>query len=136
MKRWLRSSLATVRRYRTATRHLENFAGNQPAHQVDVDQFVRYLRKIKVAPNGHSNTALRPLLDKGISYILETCRSLYGYAADHRHLPPYAEIPFKRLRSDSPALSRPWLEFSKIAYEVCDADRFSLEVELIFCVCA
>ncbi len=95
----LRSSLATVRRYRTATKHLENFAGNQPAHQINVDQFVRHLRKLKIAPNGHSNTARRPLLDKGIAYILETARSLYGYAADHRHLPPYAEIPFKRLRS-------------------------------------
>ena len=29
---------------------------------------------------------------------MATCRSLYGYAADHRHLPPYAEIPFKQLR--------------------------------------
>jgi integrase len=37
------------------------------------------------------------LRDKGVRFILETCRSLYGYAAKKRHLPPYAENPFAGL---------------------------------------
>jgi arylsulfatase A-like enzyme len=52
----LRSSLATVRRYRAATQRLEDFvhrAGRSTgAHEVRPDRFVRYLRSIKVAPNG------------------------------------------------------------------------------------
>jgi integrase len=97
----VRSSLATVRRYSTATQHLENFAQahppRTPAHELDGDQFVRYLRQLRVAPNGHSHTARRPLRDKGIRFILETCRSLYGFAARKRHLPPYSENPFAGL---------------------------------------
>lgn len=97
----LRSSLATVCRYRSATQHLEDFAGTRgerlPAHQLDADQFIRYLRTLRVSPNGHRHSARRPLRDKGIQYILETCRSLYGFAAKKRHLPPYAENPFAGL---------------------------------------
>lgn len=104
----LRSSLATVCRYRSATRHLATFSGrpigdSPAAHKVDVEGFVRYLRTLRVAPNGHPHTHRRPLRDKGVRYILETCRSMYGYAAKRRHLPPYSENPFaglggKRLR--------------------------------------
>lgn len=98
----LRSSLATVRRYRTATQHLEEFARisgrtNKPAHELDAEQFVRHLRSIRVAPNGHAHTARRPLRDKGIRFILETCRSMFGFAAKKRHLPPYGENPFAGL---------------------------------------
>jgi integrase len=94
----LRSSLATVRRYRAATGHLEDFVtrsgGTIPAHEVEADQFVQYLRSARIAPNGHPHAAKRQLRDKGVRYILEVCRSLYGYAAKKRHLPPYAENPF------------------------------------------
>jgi len=97
----LRSSLATVSRYRTATQHLENFAHaaapSSPAHLLDGDQFVRYLRTIRIAPNGHNHCAKRPLRDKGIRFILETCRALFGFAARKRHLPPYGENPFAGL---------------------------------------
>jgi integrase len=97
----LRSSLATVRRYRAATQHLENFAasrgGNVHAHELSVAEFVRHLRTIKVSANGHSNAAQRPLRDKGVRFVLEVCRSLYGFAAKQRHLPPYAENPFAGL---------------------------------------
>ena len=97
----LRSSLATVSRYRAATQHVENFGrtrgGSQPAHELDAEQFVRYLRSIRVGPNGHSHTARRPLRDKGVRYILETCRSLYGFAAKKRCLPPYSDNPFAGL---------------------------------------
>ncbi len=97
----LRSTLATVSRYRAATQHLENFARaaapSSPAHLLDGDQFVRYLRTIRIAPNGHNHSAKRPLRDKGIRFILKSCRSLYGFAAKKRHLPPYGENPFAGL---------------------------------------
>ena len=95
-----RSSLATIRRYRAALRHLEQFAvdhGNPPAHEIQADLFVRFLRSSKVTPNGHPHTKRRQLRDKGVRFILETCRSLYGYAAKKRHLPPYGENPFAGL---------------------------------------
>ncbi len=97
----IRSSLATVGRYRSATQHLDNYAStvgvNCPAHELDAEEFVRYLRTLRVSPNGHAQTSRRPLRDKGIRFILETCRSLFGYAAKKRHLPPYAERkPFRR----------------------------------------
>ena len=97
----LRSSLATVRRYRAATQHLEDFA-NQcgrklMAHDLAVEGFVRYLRTILVAPNGHRHSTRRPLRDKGVRFVLEVCRSLYGFAAKQRHLPPYADNPFAGL---------------------------------------
>ena len=97
----LGSSLATVRRYRAATRHLESFAAanGKPkhAHLISVDRFVRHLRTIKVAPNGHANSRKRLLRGKGIRYILEVCQSMYAYAAKKRHLPPYAANPFAEL---------------------------------------
>jgi integrase len=97
----LASSLATVRRYEAATKHLENYASLQArsllAHDLQPDEFVRYLRSIKVAPNGHANTSRRGLRDKGIRFILEVSRSMYGYAAQKRHLPPYTENPFRGL---------------------------------------
>jgi integrase len=95
----VRSSLATVSRYRTATQHLVNFAAGRAfdAHEVDIEAFVRYLRNLRVAPNGHPNSHRRALRDNGVRYILETCRSMYGYAAKRRHLPPYTENPFAGL---------------------------------------
>jgi integrase len=100
----LRSSVGTVRRYRAATQHLEDFVAKQPsppqAHELRPDAFAAYLRKIEVAPNGHKNTAKRHLRDKGIRFILETCRAMYTYALKRRHLPPYAGNPFSELPLD------------------------------------
>lgn len=67
---------------------------------VHAEEFVRHLRSIRVSPNGHANTVKRPLLDKGIRYILETCHALFGFAAKRRHLSPYAENPFGVLEID------------------------------------
>jgi integrase len=117
----VRSSLATVSRYRTATQHLVNFCAGEsgswqrPAHEIDVEAFVRYLRTVRVAPNGHPHTRRRPLRDNGVRYILETCRSLYAYAAKRRHLPPYTDNPFsglggKRARVDD---AKPVFVFSR-----------------------
>lgn len=95
------SSVATVRRYETAARHLEDFCRKQTcrmsAHEVVADDFIRYLRSLRIAPNGHPNTPRRPLRDKGVRYILEVCRGMYGFAGKRRHLPPYAENPFADL---------------------------------------
>jgi integrase len=94
----LRSSLQTIRRYRAATTHLINFiahkgvASKTSLFQVGhAEEFVYYLRTIKVAPNGHKNSQKRPLLDKGVKYILQCCRSMFGYAIKRRHLSPYAK---------------------------------------------
>ena len=100
----LKSSMGAVRRYRAATRHLEDFVGQPPlppqAHEVRPDAFAAYLRRIEVAPNGHQNTAKRKLRDKGAQFILETCRSMYTFALKRRHLPPYAGNPFSELPLD------------------------------------
>ena len=97
----LRSSVATIRRYRSALKHLEDFAtrsrGQTQAHDIDPDRFVRYLRTIDVAPNGHKNAVKRKLRDKGVLFILEVCRNLYAFAGKKRHLPPYTENPFTAL---------------------------------------
>jgi integrase len=53
-----------------------------------------------VAPNGHPHTRRRRLRDKGIVFILESCRAMYGFAAKRRHLPPYAGNPFAELPLD------------------------------------
>src|SRR5262249_38667846 len=39
------------------------------------------------------------LRDKGVQHILQTCRSMYGYAAKKRFMPPYADNPFSGLGS-------------------------------------
>ena len=99
-----RSSLHTIRRYRAATEHLLRFVTDRrpvryvsdlrPSH---VEEFVRYLRTLHVAPNGHPRARKRQLLDSGVRFILETCGALINYARKRRHLPPYAENPFQML---------------------------------------
>jgi integrase len=100
----LHSSVGTLRRYRSATQHLEDFARTLPrppqAHEVRAEAFAVYLRRIEVAPNGHRNAARRRLLTKGVRYVLETCRAMYTYAVKRRHLPPYAGNPFSELPLD------------------------------------
>ena len=100
----LHSSVATLKRYRSATEHLEKFAQTLPrlpqAHEVRVEAFATYLRTIHVAANGHANSDKRKLLTKGVQYILETCRSMYTFAIKRRHLPPYVGNPFTELPLD------------------------------------
>jgi integrase len=102
-----RSSIQTVRRYRAATEHLERFLNQErvprsTAHfrLEHAEKFVKYLRSIQVHPNGHAKSATRPLLDKGIKFILEACRAMFSYAVKHRHLSPYADNPFQALEVD------------------------------------
>ena len=65
----LRSSVGTVRRYRAATQHLEDFVLRQSrppqAHEVRPDAFAAYLRTVEVAPNGHPNTAAEAAAGQG-----------------------------------------------------------------------
>ena len=99
-----RSSVATVRRYRAATEHLLAFlADEHPRLKADAltpqvaESFVKYLRSQKVGANGHGKARRRRMRDKGIIFVLSTCRSLFNYAARQRHLPPYARNPFAEL---------------------------------------
>ncbi len=101
-----RSSVQTIARYRTATDHLLRFLNDRPvkhaglftsAHAVE---FVRHLRSVRVSPNGHANTATRPLLDKGVRFVLECSRALFNFAVRRRHLPPYADNPFAAIEVD------------------------------------
>ena len=100
----LHSAVGTLRRYRSATQHLEDFTRTLPklpqAHEVKAEAFAAYLRRIEVTPNGHKNAAKRRLLTKGVRYVLETCRTMYTYAVKRRHLPPYAGNPFSELPLD------------------------------------
>ncbi len=100
----LKSSVSTIARYRTATQHLEDFVDQKSkpplVHEVQPDAFAAYLRAIEVAPNGHAHTARRKLRDKGVQFILETCRALYSFAGKRQHLPPYTGNPFAELPLD------------------------------------
>jgi integrase len=103
----LRSSVATVDRYRAASDHLLKFVRDaQPLKHAahfrctHAEAFVRHLRQLQVSPNGHARTAKRRLRDKGVKYILEVCRTLFGFALKRRHLPPYADNPFTAIQID------------------------------------
>jgi integrase len=105
----VRSSLATVSRYRAATQHLVNFvqlkSPGMPAHELNPEAFVRYLRTIRISPNGHPNSRRRPLRDKGVRFILETCRALYGFGARQRCMPPTRRI-LSRIWGENESASR------------------------------
>ena len=85
-----RSSLATVRRYRTAVGHLAGFVqrdfGKLRADRFDsskAEDFVRHLRKAEVSPNGHANTQRRRMRDKGTQQIMP-CRSRQALRLNRR----------------------------------------------------
>lgn len=99
----LHSAMSTVSRYSSATNHLAAFAKGQSladAAKVCVEGFVTHLRTIEVAPNGHANTIRRKLRDKGIKYILETCRSMYNFGLRQKIVAvnPFVEFAVGKLR--------------------------------------
>lgn len=135
----LRSSLATIRRYRAATDHLLRFDGRlHPMRSADrmtasdVERFVRFLREVKVTPNGHPNTAKRHLRDRGIVFILEACRALFNYAARHRHLPPYHENSFAQIDVERIPIedAKPFVDLTehqeRALLEACDDWQFPI----------
>lgn len=140
----LRSSVATINRYRTATDHLLNFVREvrpvrsaSQLHAHYAEELVRYLRTIRVSPNGHPHSPRRPLFDKGIKYILETCRAMFGYALKRRHLSPYAENPFSALQIERIPVesARPIALFTseqeRLFLEACDRWQFPVFLTLM-----
>jgi integrase len=139
----LRSSIRTVQRYRTATEHLLRFIEVHPVKHVSqfharhAEEFIRFLRSTLVSPNGHANTAKRPLMDKGVRFILECCRSLFNYAAKRRHLCPYAENPYRTIEIDRIPIehTRPIMLFTaeqELAFlQACDDWQFPLFLTLM-----
>jgi len=135
----LKSSIATIRRYRSATQHLIEFAASRSrtprAHEVQAEAFVLYLRTVEIAPNGHPNANKRWLRDKGVQFILETCRALYGYAGKRRHLPPYApnpiaELPIDRMKIDDAKPIFVFDENSEFEF-LRRADRWAFSVHFV-----
>jgi integrase len=110
-RRWLdhhehirRSSVQTIARHRAATNHMVRYVTEvcsigrvSEFRSVHAEGFVRYLRSLKIAPNGHPNAAKRRLRDNSVKYILETCSTLMNYAQRQRHLSAYAENPFRTI---------------------------------------
>lgn len=102
----LGSAVSTVRRYAAATQHLIHFAERchiRDAAAVVVADFVKHLRTVEVSSNGHAHTPRRRLKDKGIRYILETCRSMYHFGHKQGLLPanqsnPFTEFGLSKLR--------------------------------------
>jgi integrase len=139
----LRSSVHTIQRYRTATEHLLRFLQQRSVrnashfHTTHAEEFIRYLRKAEVSPNGHANTAKRALMDKGLRFVLECCRAMFNYAGKRRHLSPYAENPFRTLEIDRIPIeqARPIALFSpqqeKAFLEACDDWQFPLFLTLL-----
>lgn len=139
-----RSSLQTIRRYRSATQHLINFVSEvRPLRRVSdfrpthAEEFVRYLRTLNVAPNGHRNASKRRLRDKGIKFILEICSTLFNYAARRRHLPPYCENPFQTIEINRIPVedAKPIVVFSadeeRRLLEACDSWQFPIFATLV-----
>ncbi|MCC6679702.1 MAG: phage integrase SAM-like domain-containing protein [Phycisphaeraceae bacterium] len=140
----LRSSMATVDRYRTATEHLIRFLNDEAVLKRTAnfaanhaERFAHYLRAIQVAPNGHQHAAKRPLRDKGIKYILETCRTMFNYAAKRRHLPPYADNPFTVIEIDRIPVedAKPFVDLppekERQLLETCDDWQFPIFATLM-----
>ena len=98
---------------------------------------MRYLRRVQVAPNGHAHARKRPLLDKGIKYFHEPCRSMFNFTIKRRHLPPYAENPFTALELDRIPLenSKPVAIFTpnqaRAILAACDDWQFPLFISLM-----
>jgi integrase len=150
-QRWLdhhehvrRSSLQTISRYRAATEHLLKFIRNAcPVRQASdfrprhAEDFVRHLRGIQVAPNGHPRARKRTLRDAGIKFILETCSTLFSYAQRNRHLSPYAENPFRTIEINRVPIedAKPIVVFTAdqegTFLEACDDWQFPLFLTLL-----
>lgn len=140
----LRSSVHTVARYRTASQHLVDFLRDvRPVRLAsqftprDAEAFARHLRTVEVAPNGHANSAKRPLMDKGVKFILECCRALFAYAAKRRHLSAYAENPFVQIEVDRVPVEqvKPIVLFTpdqeRRFLEACDDHQFPVFLTLM-----
>lgn len=139
----LRSSVHTINRYRAATDHLLRFLTQRPIRYAShfqashAEEFAFYLRTLQVSPNGHAHTAKRPLMDKGLCFVLECCRTLFNFAAKRRHLSPYAENPFSILELERIPIERTrpitlfTVEQEQAFFEACDSWQLPLFLTLM-----
>jgi len=150
-QRWLdyhehvrRSSVATVGRYRRATEHLLRFLAEvRPLRRVSdfrachAEEFVRYLRALRVPIGGPPERPRRPLRDAGLRFILLVCSSLFNYAQKNRHLSPYVENPFRTIEvtripiEDARPIEVFTSEQARRFLEACDDWQFPLYLTLL-----
>lgn len=141
----LRSSVATVRRYRSAVDHLLRFVRERRRglradafSAVTAEEFVKFLRRTAVSPNGHPKAKKRLLRDKGVVFILGACRSLFNFAARQRHLPPYARNPFadlgiEKMKIEDAKPTAPLTEAEEVEFlAACDPWQFRVFFTLAF----
>jgi integrase len=94
------TSAGSITRYQAATLHVERYAERHEifsAGDVTPDGFAKYLRGLVISPNGHANSAKRPLSEKGIRIVLETTRAMYRLASREGFFPDDAKNPFEKL---------------------------------------
>lgn len=115
--RWLeyhdlvaRSSVNSIKHYRSCARHLLNFLEKDcPLITVDqfspgqAEDFVKYLRRTKISPNGKPGARKRLMSDRNIINVLQVCRNVFNYALRRRHLPPYSQNPFHSVKVEKMA---------------------------------
>jgi integrase len=76
-------------------------------------------------------------LDKGVGFIAEACRAMFGYASRHRHLSPYGANPFAAIEIDRMPVedAKPVVLFTAEQEEqflrACDDWQFSMFLTLI-----
>ena len=123
----------TVERYESAIQHFLAFATDSNVESryrwaTNVDrrfsqEFQAFLQDRQVPPNGHPNTARRPL--KSQSYVLDVVRGMYAWAADPQRgnlMPDGFRNPFSGTKSRE-ARRRPDL-FSETDVTIAMATQF------------
>ena len=109
-QRWLdqhehvrRSSLQTIRRYHTATEHLINFITDECPVQrasdfrsMHAEQFVRYLRSVRVAPNGHNNTQKHHMVQRNFCHQTLKPDAIVGFLRTLSLIVIYNQHPLRR----------------------------------------
>ena len=90
-----RSAMRTVDRYRSAIAHLTRFIDERrPSLRMDAltvpiaEDFVKFLRTVKISPNGSPKAKKVLMRDRGVLSVLRTCREFWNYAYRHKHIPP------------------------------------------------
>jgi hypothetical protein len=129
----------TPERYRGALQHLVTFIETDVQRRQDDKgwiptgdfalRFKAYLHGIRISPNGHARTARRPLLAKGIEFILGTARALVRWATHEGYLPDAAADAFAhvgRQRRASPAMSNTPIRTEEVIAFVQAADLYQL----------
>lgn len=131
--------IRSVQRYRAALDHFLDFVNTKPhlrnidqVKESTVDEFVRYLRKLKRVRSGEKNGPQGKYKTGGIVFILSTCRTLFNYARKYRLLSPYEDNPFSsfpiekiRAREPSSVNLLNGSELSKF-FRACDDWQFPL----------